>query len=70
MNTKFGNYGGQFAPEVLMYALSELEESFNKISTREDFTGELNEYLEKSPIQLIFLPPYSPELNPIERLWW
>lgn len=26
-------------------------------------------YLEKSKIKLYFLPPYSPNLNPIERLW-
>ena len=26
-------------------------------------------YLEGSKIQLHFLPPYSPNLNPIERLW-
>jgi putative transposase len=21
-------------------------------------------------IELIFLPPYSPDLNPMERIWW
>jgi len=26
-------------------------------------------YLESSKIMLHFLPPYSPNLNPIERLW-
>ncbi|HHB95292.1 MAG TPA: IS630 family transposase [Campylobacterales bacterium] len=26
-------------------------------------------YLEKTNITMIFLPPYSPNLNPIERLW-
>lgn len=26
-------------------------------------------YLEKSKVKLHFLPPYSPNLNPIERLW-
>jgi transposase len=26
-------------------------------------------YLENSKIELHFLPPYSPNLNPIERLW-
>lgn len=26
-------------------------------------------YLENSRIKLLFLPPYSPNLNPIERLW-
>ncbi len=29
----------------------------------------VSEYLETSKIQLIFLPPYSPNLNLIERLW-
>jgi putative transposase len=24
----------------------------------------------KHMIELIFLPPYSPDLNPIERVWW
>ena len=24
----------------------------------------------KDKIELIFLPPYSPDLNPIERIWW
>lgn len=27
------------------------------------------EYLRKSKVELHFLPPYSPNLNPIERLW-
>ena len=30
---------------------------------------DVTEYLEDSRIQLHFLPPYSPNLNPIERLW-
>lgn len=29
----------------------------------------VTEYLKSSRIQLHFLPPYSPNLNPIERLW-
>lgn len=29
----------------------------------------VKKYLEGSKIQLHFLPPYSPNLNPIERLW-
>jgi transposase len=24
----------------------------------------------KSLIELVYLPPYSPDLNPIERIWW
>jgi transposase len=30
---------------------------------------EVKDYLNTSKIQLHFLPPYSPNLNPIERLW-
>jgi len=32
----------------------------------------LKPFLEKnkSKLELIFLPPYSPDLNPIERVWW
>lgn len=30
---------------------------------------EVAEYLKTSKVQLHFLPPYSPNLNPIERLW-
>jgi len=30
---------------------------------------ELSEYAEKNKFELHFLPPYSPNLNPIERLW-
>ncbi|MCP4264720.1 MAG: IS630 family transposase, partial [Candidatus Brocadiaceae bacterium] len=29
----------------------------------------VREYLKNSKIKLIFLPPYSPNLNLIERLW-
>ncbi|WP_256377139.1 MULTISPECIES: IS630 family transposase [spotted fever group] len=29
----------------------------------------VREYLQNSKIELVFLPPYSPNLNPIERLW-
>lgn len=29
----------------------------------------VTEYLQASKIKLHFLPPYSPNLNPIERLW-
>jgi transposase len=33
------------------------------------FSELVQEYIQNSRIQLIFLPPYSPELNLIERLW-
>ena len=31
--------------------------------------GLVYEYLKTSKIKLLFMPPYSPNLNPIERLW-
>lgn len=32
----------------------------------------LKPFLEKNKhrIELLFLPPYSPDLNPMERIWW
>lgn len=31
----------------------------------------LKKWLLKHPkLELVYLPPYSPELNPIERVWW
>jgi transposase len=31
----------------------------------------LKKWLEKHPqLEILYLPPYSPELNPIERVWW
>ncbi len=39
---KYGIYGGKFAPEVLMSALEELEEAFNRISNDKSFKDELD----------------------------
>jgi transposase len=31
----------------------------------------INSWLEKNPaLELLFLPPYSPDLNAVERAWW
>jgi transposase len=31
----------------------------------------LNNFLNKNKkLEIIYLPPYSPDLNPIERVWW
>lgn len=32
-------------------------------------TKKVKEYCEENKITLLFLPPYSPEYNPIERVW-
>jgi len=42
---KFGEYGGQFVPEVLMHALEELEEAYLRYGKDEQFKEELKYYL-------------------------
>jgi len=42
---KFGEYGGQFVPEVLMHALKELEEAYLLYKDNETFKAELDYYL-------------------------
>ena len=39
-NGKFGIHGGRFVPETLMYALEELENTYNELKDREDFQKE------------------------------
>ncbi|MHC5227966.1 tryptophan synthase subunit beta [Enterococcus sp. LJL99] len=43
----YGNYGGQFVPETLMYAVKELEEVYEASKTDEEFQKELNYYLKQ-----------------------
>lgn len=43
----YGNYGGQFVPETLMYAVKELEEVYNASKEDEEFQAELNYYLKQ-----------------------
>ncbi len=43
--TKFGKCGGQFVPEVLMPALEELTEQYEKYKDDAVFNKELNDYL-------------------------
>ncbi len=38
----FGDFGGRFVPETLMYALEELEEKYEEIKRDESFWSELN----------------------------
>jgi tryptophan synthase beta chain len=42
---KFGEYGGQFVPEVLMHALEELEEAYLRYGKDTQFREELDFYL-------------------------
>ncbi|OIJ14805.1 tryptophan synthase subunit beta [Anaerobacillus alkalilacustris] len=41
---RFGEFGGRFVPETLMYALCELEEAFNKAMNDEHF---INDYMKQ-----------------------
>ncbi|MCL0107572.1 tryptophan synthase subunit beta [Peptococcaceae bacterium] len=43
----FGDYGGQFVPEIVLPALEELIESYYKFKDDEQFKEELNYYLKK-----------------------
>ena len=47
MNGRFGRYGGQYVPEIVMPALSELEEAYTQMSDDRDFKNEYYEYLKK-----------------------
>ena len=42
---RFGIFGGRFAPETLMAALSELEDAYKKVQRDKSFQRELNDYL-------------------------
>lgn len=42
---KFGVHGGQFVPEILMSAVNELEEAYNKYKNDSEFVAELDELM-------------------------
>ena len=42
---KYGKYGGQYVPEVLMPALEELEEGYERYKNDPEFLAELDNYL-------------------------
>lgn len=43
--TRFGQYGGQYVPEILMPALEELEIEYDKAKRDPEFRRELNDYM-------------------------
>jgi tryptophan synthase beta chain len=45
MNKNFGQFGGQYVPEALMYPLKELEAAFVKYSSDKEFMDEYRYYL-------------------------
>ncbi|HHQ45365.1 MAG TPA: tryptophan synthase subunit beta [Candidatus Altiarchaeales archaeon] len=61
---KFGVYGGQFAPEILMPALEELEKAFDRYMADPGFMKEFKGYLKDyagRPTNLYFAPTLSKE---------
>ena len=38
----FGEYGGKFVPETLMYALNELEQTYKTLKDNNDFNAEFH----------------------------
>jgi tryptophan synthase beta chain len=66
----FGDFGGQFVPELLMPPLLELEQAMETIMAGEDFQAELNTVLTQAvgrPTPLTFCSRLSQELKC--RLW-
>ena len=47
----FGNYGGKFVPETLMYALKELDETYAKLKNDPKFLKEID--LNNAELELI-----------------
>ena len=47
VNGKFGEYGGNFVPETLMYALKELENAFLRYRNDPDFVEEVKQLLQE-----------------------
>lgn len=63
---KFDQYGGQFAPEILMSALEELEKRYNEIYPSTEFQKELSYYLKNfagRPTALTYAENLSKKLD-------
>lgn len=45
MKGRFGKFGGQYVPETIMSAVTELEEEFDKAMADEKFIDEFKYYL-------------------------
>ncbi len=63
---RFGRYGGQFVPEMLMSAVQELETAYDEARTDPAFREELDTYLREyvgRPSPLTFAPRMSEEVG-------
>jgi tryptophan synthase beta chain len=66
VNGKYGKYGGRFVPEVLMEAIKELEEAYDKARKDPSFQKELDYYLAEfvgRPTPLYFAENLTRELG-------
>ena len=64
--TKFGQYGGQYIPEILMTEIINLETAYEKYKNDEKFNNELNELLKNyagRPSLLYFAKNMTEDLN-------
>ena len=64
--SRFGEYGGQFVPESLMYALDELDAAYRTIVPSEEFREEMGYYLSEyagRPTPLTFCRNMSADLG-------
>jgi tryptophan synthase beta chain len=63
---RFGQYGGRYVPETLMYPLQQLEEEYHRAQQDPDFQTELNYYLRQfcgRPTPLYFAERLTRELG-------
>ncbi len=65
-NRRFGEFGGQYIPEMLMNTIIELEEVYNKYKNDKDFINELEDLYNKyanRPSSLYFASKMTKDLN-------
>lgn len=63
---RYGQFGGQYAPETVMGALFELEQEYEKLKNDEDFQNELKYYLTEyagRPSMLYYADRMTKDLN-------
>ena len=46
-NTKYGQYGGQFVPEILMEEINKISDAYEHYKNNEKFNSELNSLLKE-----------------------
>lgn len=66
LNTKFGQFGGQYVPESLMYPLKDLEKAFEKAINDPEFKKEYNYYIKEyvgGPSPLYFAKNLTEQLG-------